>query len=172
MKQKIKNRKINEDGSIILDSKAIFESLFINPKIIENIIAEDTQEIQEYNKWAKIYDLPIINTKLSSIDHFQNQQQWSMPDFYKSLDIEKYLLSVCENQSQVDRVIKELKEFKDRNLYNLLRYMAYLVAQMRKNNIVWGVGRGSSVSSYCLFLLGVHKVDSLRYDLDIKEFLK
>ena len=43
---------------------------------------------------------------------------------------------------------------------------------MRKNNIVWGVGRGSSVSSYVLFLMGVHKVDSMKYNLDIKDFLK
>jgi len=43
---------------------------------------------------------------------------------------------------------------------------------MRKNNLVWGVGRGSSVSSYLLYLIGVHKVDSYKYRLDIKEFLK
>jgi len=34
------------------------------------------------------------------------------------------------------------------------------------------VGRGSSVASYCLYLLGVHKINSLKFDLDIKEFLK
>jgi DNA polymerase III alpha subunit len=43
---------------------------------------------------------------------------------------------------------------------------------MRDNNIVWGVGRGSSVSSYVLYLLGVHRVNSLYYDLDIHEFLR
>jgi DNA polymerase III alpha subunit len=43
---------------------------------------------------------------------------------------------------------------------------------MRSNNIVWGVGRGSSVASYVLYLLGVHKVDSIKYGLDIREFLK
>jgi DNA polymerase III alpha subunit len=43
---------------------------------------------------------------------------------------------------------------------------------MRKNKIVWGVGRGSSVASYVLFLIGIHKVNSLKYNLDIKEFLK
>jgi len=43
---------------------------------------------------------------------------------------------------------------------------------LRKNNIVWGVGRGSSVASYVLFLLGVHKIDSMYYELSVDEFLK
>jgi DNA polymerase III alpha subunit len=47
-----------------------------------------------------------------------------------------------------------------------------MVTVCKENNIVLGVGRGSSVASYVLYLLGVHRVDSLKYDLDIKEFLK
>jgi DNA polymerase III alpha subunit len=43
---------------------------------------------------------------------------------------------------------------------------------MRENDIVWGVGRGSSVASYTLYLIGVHKIDSIKYELDINEFLK
>jgi DNA polymerase III alpha subunit len=50
--------------------------------------------------------------------------------------------------------------------------LIYIIDTMRKNNIVWGVGRGSSVASYILYLLGVHKVDSVKYNLHIEEFLK
>ena len=57
-------------------------------------------------------------------------------------------------------------------MIDVLRYLKYLVDTMRKHKIVWGVGRGSSVASYCLFLIGVHRVDSVLYQLDIKEFLK
>lgn len=70
------------------------------------------------------------------------------------------------------RVWEELDEFKERGMHNLLRYMIYLVDFMRENNIVWGVGRGSSVSSYVLYLIGIHKVDSIKYGLDINEFLR
>jgi DNA polymerase III alpha subunit len=34
------------------------------------------------------------------------------------------------------------------------------------------VGRGSSVASYVLYLLGVHRIDSMFYDLDPSEFLR
>jgi DNA polymerase III alpha subunit len=50
--------------------------------------------------------------------------------------------------------------------------MIYLVDVMRENSVVWGVGRGSSVASYVLYLIGVHKIDSVKYNLDFKEFFK
>ena len=43
---------------------------------------------------------------------------------------------------------------------------------VNKNNLMIGVGRGSSCSCYILFLLDVHQVDSIKYNLDIKEFFK
>ena len=62
--------------------------------------------------------------------------------------------------------------FQERDLFDLLRYLAYLVEVMKKNNIIWGVGRGSSVASYVLYLLGVHRIDSMFYELDPGEFLR
>ena len=43
---------------------------------------------------------------------------------------------------------------------------------LREKNVVWGVGRGSSVASFCLFLIGVHKVNPILYKLKINEFLR
>lgn len=100
------------------------------------------------------------------------QNNWYMPEEYKNFDIEKYIQSLCITVQEKDRVEEELKLFKNHNMLTLLRFLKYLVDTMRQNNILWGVGRGSSVASYCLYLLGVHKVDSIKYDLDIREFLR
>jgi len=70
------------------------------------------------------------------------------------------------------RVSEEFEEYRQRNMINLLRYMVYLVDFMRENGIVWGVGRGSSVASYVLYLIGVHKIDSIKFGLDWREFLR
>jgi DNA polymerase III alpha subunit len=78
----------------------------------------------------------------------------------------------CETQEEKDRCEEELAEFKARDMNNLLRYMIYLVDFMRENDIVWGVGRGSSVASYVLYLIGVHRIDSIKYNLDWREFLR
>jgi DNA polymerase III alpha subunit len=62
--------------------------------------------------------------------------------------------------------------FQERNLFDLLRYLKYLVDTLQANRMIWGVGRGSSVASYVLYLLGVHRIDSMFYDLDPSEFLR
>ena len=95
-----------------------------------------------------------------------------MPDDYKNLDIAEWVLSQCHTQEQLQRAGKELLMFQERNLIDLLRFLKYFVDTMRINGVVWGLGRGSSVSSFVLYLIGVHKVDSLYYDLDVEEFLR
>lgn len=109
-----------------------------------------------------------------SIEEFdkRNQANWFMPDEYKNLDIAEWVLSKCETDVERQRVGQELLLYLERDLFPLLQYLKYLVDTMRANNIVWGVGRGSSVSSYVLYLIGVHKIDSIFYDLDINEFLR
>lgn len=104
--------------------------------------------------------------------HLQQQSNWHMPDAYKNLDIAEHLLSLCQTQEQLQRVGEELLIYQEKNLFDLLRYLKYLVDVMRENKIIWGVGRGSSVSSYVLYLLGVHRIDSMYYDLDPREFLR
>ena len=101
------------------------------------------------------------------------QSEWFMPDEYKELDVVAHLYSLCKGDDErFRRVNEELAEFQRREMFNLLRYMIYLVDFMRKNDIVWGVGRGSSVASYVLYLIGVHKINSIQYGLDWREFLR
>ena len=101
------------------------------------------------------------------------QSEWFMPEEYKKLNVYDYVMSKCDDDfHEMARVEEELKAFEERDMENLLRYMIYLVDFMRENNIVWGVGRGSSVASYVLFLIGVHRIDSIKYNLDWREFLR
>lgn len=102
----------------------------------------------------------------------KRQSQWFMPDDYKTLDIAEHVLSLCSTQEQLQRCGEELLMFQERNLFDLLRYLKYLVDVMTENRLIWGVGRGSSVASYVLYKLGVHRIDSMFYDLDPQEFLR
>jgi len=104
--------------------------------------------------------------------HWSQQQNWYMPDEYQQLDIAEHVLSLCQTQPELQRVGEELLLYQERELFNLLRYLKYFVDTMRANSVVWGLGRGSSVASYVLYLLGVHRINSMYYDLDIREFLK
>ena len=101
------------------------------------------------------------------------QSEWFMPDEYKELDVVAHLYSLCKGDDErFHRINEELAEFQRREMFDLLRYMIYLVDFMRENDIVWGVGRGSSVASYVLYLIGVHRIDSIKYNLDWREFLR
>ena len=95
-----------------------------------------------------------------------------MPKEYYELDIAQHLLDQCKNEDELQRVGQELLLFQERDMFDLLRYLKYMVDTLRKNNIVWGVGRGSSVASFVLYLLGVHRINSIYYNLDISEFLR
>ena len=103
------------------------------------------------------------------------QSEWFMPDEYKDINVYEYVLGKAETpcpQHVQDRIWQELDAFRERGMKDLLRYMIYLVDFMRENDIVWGVGRGSSVASYVLYLIGVHKINSIQYGLDWREFLR
>jgi len=104
--------------------------------------------------------------------HAQQQANWHMPQEYKDLEIAEYILGLCDNEAELQRCGEELLLYQERGLFDLLRYLKYLVDIMTQNQIIWGVGRGSSVASFVLYKLSVHRIDSLFYNLDIHEFLR
>ena len=104
--------------------------------------------------------------------HASQQMTWHMPDEYKQLDIAAYILGLCTTEAELQRCGEELLLYQERDLFNLLKYLKYLVDVMVKNQVIWGVGRGSSVASFILYKLGVHRIDSLYYNLDVHEFLR
>jgi len=134
------------------------------PDILEHTLC--SEDLTDYID--KIYqehlDYPVPPTTIYKTN-------WFIPQEYKDLDIEQYLISVCPNEN-LDRLSQELELYRENEMIPVLKTMKYIVDTLRKNNIVWGVGRGSSVSSYALYLLGVHKINSVKYRLPLDEFFK
>lgn len=169
--------KYDDYGQGYTDSNELCNLLYTKPDL--NINLFQIEDPLEFNAsvdalHAEINKLGLYESKRMPLEKYDAalQSQWHMPDEYKELDIAAYILSLCKEEYELQRVAEELLLYQERDLFNLLRYLKYLVDTLRKNNLVWGVGRGSSVASYVLFLLGVHKIDSLHYQLDITEFLK
>jgi DNA polymerase III alpha subunit len=97
---------------------------------------------------------------------------WFIPKEYQNLDIAQWLLDQCKSAQETDRVLEELELYYQHNMVPVLSVMKYIVDTLRANNVLWGVGRGSSVSSYCLYLIGIHKINSIKYNLPLEEFFK
>ena len=102
------------------------------------------------------------------------KSEWLIPDEYQNRGIYADILAKAGEISEeaVDRVHMELELFEERDMIHWLRVLLYIKETMEAEGIVWGVGRGSSVASYVLYLMGIHSVDSLKFNLDIREFLR
>ena len=141
------------------------------------VLCDESDDVNKFNTAMEQQGLPKLQ-KYIPLDVDQKtfdgvcQSEWFMPDEYKKLNVHNYILTKELTQEETARAAEELAEFERRGMINLLRYMIYLVNFMRENNIVWGVGRGSSVASYVLFLIGVHRINSIQYGLDWREFLR
>ena len=172
--------KIDQYGQAVITKEEAFQTLY-NKKllVLEDVCIDDEKIIDQYNSACDINAdrLPRLNKLLNegiSIEEFdrRNQNEWWMPKEYQTFDIETWLAEQCNTNTQMTRLQTELGLFRQLNMIDLLRYLKYLVDTMRENKIVWGVGRGSSVASYTLYLIGIHKIDSIKFNLDIHEFLR
>lgn len=175
-KTSLKDRTLYYDGDTEVSPDQVID--MIDKGLRDLYVSEITDEIKQYNRLSsrKITTKETINP-LSF--------EWNIPDEYKNIDVVDYVIDrwaqECTTNDQITsddadvrakRVSKELTLYKELDLLPILRAIIYVINTLQDKKIVWGVGRGSSVSSYVLYLLGVHDVDSVKYDLDITDFLR
>jgi DNA polymerase III alpha subunit len=171
---------INQYGQVTISDdeafRALYQGVFEN---LNGVHIDNITSIQQYNRALKqnadhLNELEELEVTEDSIEFFDeaNQCEWFMPEEYKSFPIVDWLYEQCTTEQQKARVDEELPLFIQHGMFDLLFYLKYLVDTMRSNKILWGLGRGSSVASYVLYLIGIHKIDSIKYNLDIREFLK
>ena len=168
--------KINDHGDVIFSEEDAIELLYTDPdfdisKLYFNDIDKYSDSLNELG-----IDLPVINTvperpTTAEFDK-QNCDKWHMPKSYSQINVLQWLLDKCQNDEEKIRVQMEYSLFEKKKFTRVLQFLIYFVDTLRANNMVWGVGRGSSVASFCLFLIGVHKINPMLYNLDITEFLR
>ena len=159
----------------ILTENDLCEIYLKDPEaIVKYAMVDKDITFSDYLEIDNLPKLDVVQQLNMTVEEYdkQNQDNWYIPESYKNFDIAKWVLEQCKEDFELQRVGEELLLFQERDLFPLLRYCKYLVDTMKKNNVVWGVGRGSSVASYVLYLIGVHRINSLHYDLSIDEFLK
>jgi len=166
---------VNIFGQPVYSENDLFDLYMVDPKLtLKKTLTDSKIDFNAELDLSAIPELIKHELKHISVAEFDEEMRsnWFMPESYKNLDIAEWVLNQCTHEEELQRVGKELLLYQKRELFPLLQYMKYLVDLMREHDIVWGVGRGSSVSSFVLFLIGIHRINSLYYDLDIKEFLK
>ena len=170
----------NKFGELVFSENDIRDLLMQGRAVdqLKNLIVDTSvdleQLIQDIERPESLLTWQYSSQQDMMVPEFHSAQQkiWHMPEEYKQLDIAKHILGLCESEAELQRCGEELLLFQERNLFDLLRYLKYLVDVMTTNRVIWGVGRGSSVASYVLYKLGIHRIDSLYYKLNCHEFLR
>lgn len=178
---KLKPLKLNDhllwpDGTIqVSPEKVVDFTIKLAPrgKAQKLSVTQVTPEIEQYNRLSE-HKLTI---KTEVDDVFP--PEWVLPERYKYLDLDEYLFGLAEKiekdslyEKRVERLSHEIWLFKEEKLDDVLRVLIYIVDTMKEKNVVWGVGRGSSCSSYLLYLLGLHEVDPVKYDIEVTDFIR
>jgi DNA polymerase III alpha subunit len=163
-------------GRVVLGVEDAFQILYAGGSISDFPLA-DAAAVERFNAAAEMFD---SDTKARGVEepevtpeeeHRARAARWLIPERYRSLDIRAHVLSLCKPE-EIERCTHELDLYEARGLFPMLRAMVFLVEDLRARDVVYGVGRGSSVASHVLFKIGVHRIDALRYNLDIREFLR
>ncbi|NBU68419.1 MAG: hypothetical protein EBS49_02150 [Verrucomicrobia bacterium] len=161
--------KIDKFGHCIYEEQDLIELVY-QDKV--DLISQVYTDIVIDGLETKQIDQDIYDIEIEDYDRIC-QSEWLIPEEYKNFDIETWLYNQIPPWDNANiRIREELDLFKDKDMLDLLRWLKYLIDTARSNNVVWGVGRGSSVSSYVLYLIGVHKIDPIKYNLDYRDFLR
>ena len=168
--------KINETGDCIFTEQDAIDLLYTNPDFdISKLFFElpDQYNNSIKNTGADLQQLQTVPKRSTpaKVDE-TNIANWHMPQKYYELNVLQWLLDKCQNDFEKKRVEQEYLLFEKKKFIKVLQFLIYFIDTLRANNIVWGVGRGSSVASFCLFLIGVHKINPIIFNLDITEFLR
>ena len=167
------NRVIDKQGNIVYFNDSLIELMY-NGIIPSDVLYPDNDcDVKAFNKFSYenfddvYYQLP---NKIKTVEERKNN--WFYPTSYDEIDLYNYFINLCKSDIEKNRVIEEINIYREKGFEKFLRFCIFLSDKIKENNWVIGVGRGSSCSSYLLFLLQIHLVDSIKYNLNIKEFLK
>lgn len=147
--------------------------VLLKGRSVDLTVVDDRDEIDKFNS-ADIGATLLPQTELGDVSeyHAGRAEIWFIPGKYLRINVLEFLLEKCQTDEERERVTIEYSLFTEHDLVILLQFFIYMVDHFRENNIMWGVGRGSSVASYVLYLIGVHRIDSIKYNLDLSEFFK
>ncbi len=174
----LEDRYVLDDGSVVLRRKALL-SCIRNGIETGSLTAEKSKEVDRHNKLSKVEKrIRVVEAddKPGEIEPWR--YEWPTPEPFKSAN----LLETCARRLNkrsfafedvyVIRLAQEIAEIDEREMEGFIRHVWYITADMDARKVVRGVGRGSSCASLVLFLLGVHHVDPVLYDIPFTEFFK
>lgn len=168
------------------DGDSSFYSEILSKKILENPSLDISKNIflLEMSKDVEKFNLRTDSNLSLKYNLKEYDTTWNIPEQYKSINLKPYLISKLKKEVEenlftpdeirirIKRILDEISEIEKHNMSEMFKTAIYIIDKFNENNIVWGTGRGSACSLYTLYLIGLHDVDSVLYELDIHEFFR
>lgn len=172
------DRKLRFDGvsEVEPDQLARFLLLGVPPSLLR--VTEETEDVVKFNEQVSAEE----QVKAVQREPVQLDMSWQLPEDYQQLDLADYILTKFEERLPelgyseellaiaAARIEHELEEVERRGMIEFMRTVIFIIDEMRRTGVIWGVGRGSSCASYLLFLIGLHVVDCVTMDIPAEEF--
>lgn len=166
-----------KDRTLWFDGDSSFD-----PTNLEALVRKYVVQFVDYeNDTVRDYNRHVSKANSIKVKHECNPitKDWVLPFEYRRMNVVDYVVEKHYNAFKNDpdfdqrerRLTLELLRYEKFGFTDVLRAIIFIINKLTDRNVVWGVGRGSSVSSYVLYVIGVHDVDSFAYDLDIDDFL-
>lgn len=174
----LNNRTIDDYGIVYATVEQLYDVL-IQGGDISGFKAVQSDALDVYNASVKKTDeahktlQPYTKPTISVTEYDKERQNiWNIPEKYRNMDIYSYIITRVNTDEERNRVDFEYAKYEEYGLEMVLKALLFLTDTFKEHNVIKGVGRGSCVSSYILYIIGVHKVNSITYDLDFSEFLE
>ena len=162
------NRCVTECGHSIVSEYEMARSILKGNQSKSLVFKSEASDYYDakYETCTSI-DESMVTDQCETTDHAHTQE-----DYQYVVDLLMKSDRLSHDEQSLKRLEQEL-EFFDREHHILFIIQVYgLISQFKNDNVVWGVGRGSSCASYVLFLLEVHDINPVAFDIPFSEMSK
>lgn len=167
----LRDRVLLGNGISVVEPDEIVNLMIAGVPLEKIQSIEINEELKQFNLRSDI-EISIFNED----QEINIDLSWLIPAEYLQLDLHTFFVDKLINiprhlQERAEvRILNELAEVKNRDFELGLKTIIYVVDELKRQQVIWGVGRGSSCASYLLFLLGLHCVDCLKFNIHYSEF--
>lgn len=172
----LNNRIITDEGEMVAKPSLCLEQILSGKEFKDQKCISD-KDVEVYNKRMPLEPIKTWKDDGKLIGPPGETFEWTYPKKYQKEDLLERAVSFLESKNllsekYIERLEQEYFEIQRRGMEDFLRCLLYVTDEFRKNNIVWGVGRGSSCASLMMYALQINKIDPVRYDIPMEEFFK
>lgn len=175
----LNDRIVTDEGEVIAKHELLVKQA-LSGEVFTELRAIAHPDIKQYNK-SSGNATPIDTWESTELGTEKGPDadtfEWTIPKKYLELNIVDLCVMALRDRrltgdDYIERLSWELKQMDEKDMHQFVRCLLYVTHQFKEKGVLWGVGRGSSCASLIMYLLGINRVDPVKYNIPAEEFFK